>query len=464
MYHPRFRFLFSLLLVVLLCSSVQATTSLLITVQDSIDNTSLPHATVFVNGANYAMTNNNGQAYLTHQGVSNQDIRIAMSGYTDWEQVVDMNATTLLVNMNRKTLTLKVTLFDSDTLGPITGAGINVSALNVSQRKQTDATGAVTFNVNGATLYSVDINAPNYQERSDTVQILSENQEVQYKLLSGNSFSFVVKDKDAGSAISGAEIRLNSILAGKTDDRGILITPVTRGKSYTIEIKKPGYTSYAETRTISSSDVIYSVSLAKAAVGAYVYVVDESRMPLSGADIYINGTLSGSSNEYGRLSLPSLVSGDYTLEVRKSGYASQSRVISISGQNQDYSFTMPFENAVMTIFVQDKDQKIVPNATIVVDGTAAGVTDDHGQLTARIKFDQPVNISVTKDGYQPVSVQKEVIRGNSTAAVTITLDRNLDWGLITIIALGVIGILILFAAIRMFGRKKHRHVIRRNEI
>jgi hypothetical protein len=464
MYHPRLRFLFSLLLVVLLCSSVQATTSLLITVQDSIDNTSLPHATVFVNGANYALTNNNGQAFLTHQGVSNQDIRVVMSGYNDWEQVVSMNATTLLVNMSRKTLTLKVSLFDSDTLDPIAGAAINVTALNVSQMKQTDASGAVIFNVNGATLYSVDINAPNYQERGDTVEIGSENQEVQYKLLSGNSFSFVVKDKDSGSAISGAEIRLNAILAGKTDERGILITPVTRGKSYTLEIKKPGYSSYTETRTISSSDVIYPVGLTKAAVGAYVYIVDESKMPMSGADIYINGTLSGTSNEYGRLSLPSLVSGDYLLEVRKSGYTSQSRAISISGQNQDYSFTLPYENAAMTIFVQDKDQKIVSNATIVIDGTIAGATDDRGQLTTRIKFDQPVNISVTKEGYQAISVQKEVIRGNSTAAFTIVLDRNLDWGLISMIAFGVLGILILFAAIRMFGRKKHRHVMRRNEI
>ena len=108
MYHPRLRFLFSLLFVVLLCSSAQATTNLLITVQDSIDNTTLPHATVFVNGANFALTNNNGQAYLTHHGVVNQDIKVAMSGYNDWEQIVDMNATTLLVNLSRKTLTLKV--------------------------------------------------------------------------------------------------------------------------------------------------------------------------------------------------------------------------------------------------------------------------------------------------------------------------------------------------------------------
>ncbi|MGA2918933.1 MSCRAMM family protein [Methanoregula sp.] len=464
MYQHRLRFLFSLLCVVLLCSSAQATTNLLITVQDSLDNTTLPHATVFVNNANFALTNNNGQAYLTHAGVVNQDIRVSMDGYSDWEQIVDMNATTLLVNLSRKTLTLKVNLFDSDTLGPITGANINVTALNQSQMKQTDASGSATFGVNGATLYSVDINAPNYQERSDVIDIGSENQEIQYKLLSGNSFSFEIKDKDTGSAIPGAEIRINTILAGKTDARGILITPVTRGNSYTIEIKAPGYTTFTETRTISSTDAIYSADLTKASVGVNIYVTDENKMPLAGADIYLNGTLSGSSNDYGRLSFPNLVASDYLIEVRKSGYVSQSQAISVSDQNQDYSLTLPFENAAMTIFVQDKDQKIVPNATISLDGTQAGVTDDNGQLVTHVKFNIPVNITVTKDGYSPVTVQKEVIQGNSTASVNIMLDRNLDWGLIMMIALGVIGVLILFAAIRMFGRRKHRHVMRRNEI
>jgi len=462
MYHHRLRFLFSLLLVVLLCSSVQAT-DLLISVQDSIDNTSIPHATVFVNGANYALTNNNGQVLLT-AGTANQDIKISMDGYTDWEQIVDMNTTMLMVNLTRKTLTLTVNLYDSDTLDPITGANITVNALNASQMKQTDATGAATFAVTGATLYSVDISAPNYQEHSDVVDIGSENQVVQYKLLSGNSFSFVVKDKDTGSAVSGAEIRLNTILAGKTDDRGILITPVTRGQSYVLEIIAPGYTPYTETRTISSTDAIYTVDLAKAAVGAYIYVNDENKMPLGGADIYVNGTLSGSSNDYGRMSFPNLVAGDYLIEVRKSGYVSQSQAISVSDQNQDYSFTLPFEDSATTIFVQDQDQKIVPNATIAIDGMQAGVTDDNGQLTAHIKFNTPVNITVSKDGYQPESVQKEVIQGNSTASVNIVLNRNLDWGLIMMIAMGVIGVLILFAAIRMFGRRKRRHVVRRNEI
>ncbi|MEI7650235.1 MAG: hypothetical protein WCJ47_11080, partial [Methanomicrobiales archaeon] len=115
MYSQRHRFLFTLLCVFLLCSTVQAT-DLLISVQDNIDNTSIPHATVFLNGGNYARTNTMGQAYLTHTGLNDLNIQVSMTGYDDWSGAVSRNATVLLVNMSRKTLTLKVSLYDSDTL------------------------------------------------------------------------------------------------------------------------------------------------------------------------------------------------------------------------------------------------------------------------------------------------------------------------------------------------------------
>jgi hypothetical protein len=464
MYDHRSRFLFALLFVLLLCSSAQATTNLLITVKDTIDNSSLSHATVFVNGANYARTNANGQVYLTHSGLTDQEIKVSMSGYNDWSQTVSKNTTVLLVNLSRKTLTFKVALYDSDTLGPIVGASINLTADNTSQMKQTDTGGSATFAVTADTLYSIDINAPNYQPRSSTIDIGTENQEVQYKLLSGNSFSFVVKDKDTGTAIPGAEIRINAVLAGKTDERGILITPVTRGKTYLIELRKDGYETYTESRTISESDAVYYASLSKAPIGAFVYVIDESRMPMSGSDVYINGTLSGTTNEYGRMNFPTLVTGDYLLEVRKSGYVTQTRAISVSGQPQDFTFTLPYESAALTIYVQDNDKKIIPNVSISVDGNPVGTTDNNGQLLTHIIFNTDVNISATKDGYVPLSVRKQVIQGNGTATATLVMEKSMDWGLIGMIVLGAIGVVVLFAVIRMLGGRKRRHVMRRNEI
>ncbi|MCK9580126.1 MAG: carboxypeptidase-like regulatory domain-containing protein [Methanoregula sp.] len=463
MYNHKHRFLFALFCIVLLCSSAQAT-DLLIKVQDSIDNTSIPSASVYVNGANYAKTNNYGQVSLSHNGLYDQLIRVSLTGYNDWEQTVGKNITAIQVNMSRKTLTLKINLYDSDTLEPVVGAKVNVTATNVSLGTQTGADGAAVFSVLSNNLYSVDIKATNYQPRIEIVDMGAENKEVPYWLLSGNRFSIVVKDKETSLTIPDAEVRIDSILAGKTDSRGIVITPVTRGSVHTFEVVKSGYQTLSESRTITDADAIYTVAISKAAVGLFIYVFDEKKAPLDGADIYFNGTLTGTTNEYGRSNFPSLVSGTYMVEVRKSGFVPVSRTIVISDQAEDYTFDLSFANAALSVFVKDKDQRIVPNAAIAVNGADIGVTDEQGQLVTNVKFNVPLNITASKEGYVPATVMEQVIQGNATASVSLTLEKNLDWGLIAIIGAGAVIILILFVAIRMLGGRKHRHILRRDEI
>eukprot|EP01106_Pelomyxa_sp_JSP_P004078 TRINITY_DN1623_c0_g1_i2.p1 TRINITY_DN1623_c0_g1~~TRINITY_DN1623_c0_g1_i2.p1 ORF type:complete len:391 (-),score=19.36 TRINITY_DN1623_c0_g1_i2:63-1199(-) len=378
--------------------------------------------------------------------------------------MINKTTTTVLVNLTRKSLTLKVVLWDSDSVSPVLNANITLTADNTTQSKVTDATGSATFGVIAQTLYSLSTTAPNYQPRSTTIDMGAENQEVQYWLLSGNRFSVLIKDKDTGSPVSNAEVRVDSILLGKTDERGILITPLTRGKIYLIEIKKDGYKTYTETRQIGAGEALYPVSLSKAALGAFIYVTDENKAPLSGADIYLNGTLSGSTNEYGRLNFPNLVAGTYGLEVRKNGYIIVSRPISVVTEGQDYVFQMPLENAPLTIFVQEKDQKIISNATIVINGRYAGVTDDHGQFLTNVKMNTVINITSTKENYLPASAQSQVIQGNATGMVTLTMEKNLDWVFIGMIAIGAIAVLIVFGVIRMFGGRKRRQVTQRDEI
>jgi hypothetical protein len=341
---------------------------------------------------------------------------------------------------------------------------VNISALNSTQGKQSGAAGTVTFGVNASMLYSVAISAPDYEPRSGTVDVGNEDKTVEYDLLSGNRFTFVVKDKDSKAAIPGAEVYLNMVVAGKTDERGILITPITRGKLYTIEIKKDGYETVSESKNIAESDAQYTKEIVKAPLGAFVYVYDENRNPINGADIYINGSLSGTTNQYGRSTFPELVYGSYPVEVRKNGFVPSSRTLVVSNKSDDYTFSLTFENADLTIYVQDKDLKNIPNASIALDGTVSGKTDDHGQFITKVKFNQIYNITASHDGYQSASVQKQVIQGNATSSVNISLEKSMDLGFIGIIVIIVIIVLLLFAAFRIFKRKPGHHILRRNEI
>ncbi len=464
MYKRYIRFLFALLCIALLCSAVQAT-MLQITVVDNLDNTSVSHATVFLDGSNLGRTTTDGQFAITHSGLYDLNLRVTMDGYDDWAQTVDKNATSLLVNLTRRSLVLNVNLYDSDTLQPVTGATIALTADNVTQTKQTDAYGAATFGVISSTLYSYDISAPNYQPRSGTVNVMYDDQNVQFWLLSGNRYSFIVKDKDTQSPLADAQISIDSVPVGKTDSRGILIVPVTRGKLVTIEIEKDGYQTISESKTISDTDALDTLSLTRVPVGAFVFVSDENNAPVGNAGVSINGTVVATTNQFGRATLQSLVAGSYQITVSKAGYTTTTQQIVVSKDTSDFSVILPYEKVDLTIYVQDKDQKILSNATVLLDGATLGVTDAHGQYITPVKYATSYNISASKDGYQLASVETQIALGNSTPLVTLTLEKNIDWGLITLIALGVVGILLLFVIIRIIGhRNRRRHVMKRNEI
>jgi hypothetical protein len=463
MFRQRNRLIFVLLCTLLLCSSAYATV-LQITVVDSTDNTTIPLAAVFLNGVDYARTDTNGQVFLTHPGLDDQLIRVSMPGYTDWEKLVDKNETSVLVNLSRKSLFLTVTLYDSDSLGSVAGARVNLSGENLTQTNLTDAGGSVTFEVNATTLYSLAITAPDYLSRENVVDIGTDDKDAQYWLLPSNRFSFVIKDKDGLMAIPDAEVRIDTILAGKTDARGVLTTPIIRGKVHTIEINKSGYQTFNESKVINETDALYSVVLTKAPLGAFISVFDENQAPVNGTEIYINGTLSGITNQFGRSTFPNLVSGSYAVDVRKTGYVSLNRTISVANSGEEFTFEMPFENADLTIFVEEKDQKMLPNVTILINDKISGFTDDHGQYSTKVKFNTLYNITAAKDTYQTVSIQKQFVQGNASVSITLVMEKSLDWGLITLIVIGAAGILVLLGIIRMFGGRKRRHVVRKNDI
>lgn len=463
MYRQRNRFLFILLCTLLLFSIVQAA-MLQITVQDSIDNSTIPRAMVFLNGESYGRTNNNGQAFINHSGSDDPRIRVSMNGYDDWEARVNKNATVLLVNLTRMRITLNVTMYDSVSLDPVSGARVNISSNQGIQTKVTDISGTVSFEVNATTPYSLEITAPDYLPRRASVDMDTDDRNVQYLMLRADQFSFVLKEKNGTTAVPDAEVYMNTALAGRTDIHGVLTLPVPRGNVYTIVIKKDGYQTFTESREIGQTDALFSVVLEKAVIGAYISVYDENRAPVAGADIYFNGLLSGSTNQYGRHNSADLVSGNYSVEVRKAGFVALNRTIRVTKQNEDHIFELQYESTDLTLYVQEKDQKMVPDATILLNGQPSGATDDHGQYRTSVKFNTPYNITVIKDAYQPATVQKQFAQGNASVSVTIIIERSPDWGLITIIAIGAIGVLLLFAAIRKWSGQKRRHVLRRNEI
>ncbi len=462
MYPSRFRFLFALLCVLAFCSAVQAT-NLLITVQDSLDNTTISHATVYLDGTNVGLTNNAGQ-FLLQSGQGDLDLIITMDGYNDWTGTVGGNVTNLSVTLTRKTLYLNVSLFDSNTLEPVSGANLFLTSENSTQDATSDTTGSATFGVTAYTYYTLNITAANYQPRSATIEIAAENQNVQYWLLSENQYSFVVKDQNSFAPVAGASISVNSVLLGMTDSRSILIAPITRNTPVTIQITKTGYQTENQVLTISTNEAVDSISLTPVPVSGSILVFDQQNQPISGADVSLNGTVVATTTQYGRAMLQNLIPGDYAIVVSKTGYTPVSEQIDIVNESSEFPLVLSLASVEQTLFVQDSDQKNIAGATVLLNGAVAGTTDPHGELDTQLTYNTSYNITVTQDGYLPQMVQQEVPVGNTTSPLTITLQKNTDWGFVTLVGVGILIVLFIYAVIRLAGRRNRHHVVKRNEI
>ena len=176
-----------------------------------------------------------------------------------------------------------------------------LTSSNSSQTAVSDATGSASFGVTSFTFYLLNITAPNYQPRSETIEVEDQNQNVQYWLLSENQYSFVVKDANSLAPVPGAVISVNGVLVGTTDSRGVLIFPISRNTPVSIQATKSGYQTLNQILTISTNEAVDPITLTPVPVTGFILVFDQQNKPISGASVSLDGTLLTNTTEFGRV-------------------------------------------------------------------------------------------------------------------------------------------------------------------
>ena len=172
-------------------------------------------------------------------GQGDLNLLITMDGYDDWARYRSGNATSLSVTMNRRTLVLNVSLFDSNTLARGCRGNTVFNLCQFFPDRDFGPNGCSGIRGNLLTLYSLNITAPNYQPRSETIEVDANNQNVRYLDVirkPGPPLSSRIRTARPRSA--GASISVDSVLLGTTDTRGILIAPISRNTPITVEVEK----------------------------------------------------------------------------------------------------------------------------------------------------------------------------------------------------------------------------------
>ena len=458
-----YKLLSGLLLFFLLCGTAGAT-DLFITVRDSVDDAPIPAASVYMNGSDMGQTTASGTFLLSHTSDVDFDLKIIKNGYEEWDSIVSANTTDLFVNMTGRTRLLTVQLYDADTLAPVPDATVIIAFNTSGDTRNTDTNGTAIFPVNQDTAYSITVSAPQYQSPAiRTIEISSSGKTVQYWLVRIDRFSIVVTDSQKNT-VPGAAIFLNDKPAGTTDSRGVLILQVRRDVPYTIKATKYGFQEFTESKTFGENEAVHRIVMTKMSGNSSVSVYDQSRNPVEGAEVYLDGAFTGYSDMQGNVSLDNIRPGSYQLEVRKAGYNIVRKTVLMTGSGDRISSELPPDLASLTIFTRDREQVAVSGAHIFVNEADLGTSDASGRITTNVEYDVPTRITAQKEGFQTTTIVTTVIAGNSTSTTILVLDRTMDWGFIAVIILAAACVLSILIWIMYNRRKPSRHIVRRNEI
>ena len=432
-----------LIACVLICGTVQAVT-LRISVTDEKNGDSLADASIYVDGEYVGTTASDGTYSYDHSGKRDLRLKVARRGYQDWTDWVDADRTRILVEMTRNDETLTVEVYDATTLQPVTGALVRVEGDGLSRSETTRSDGSAIFSVRSATLYDVDIRASDYYDVSKTVQMENTERIVQYWLFRKDLLGVQVRDAETSEPVEGAEVFIDGARAGATDSNGNLPLHLRREKRYSLKVTAPDYQPYQEDRYLEEDNVLFLVHLSKSAYPISITAFNELIKPIAGAEVYLNGTLQGKTNQYGRIMLSDVHAGTYEITVKAPGYEEWSKVCQVSGTGEDIVAELDYDRASVTIRAEDPDQKPVADAAILVDGKVVGVTDGLGCIQTALTTNKVYVIAAAREGYENVSVDVEIPLGTTEFTIPLVMERTFNvWmpigiGVLAAVLLGVV--------------------------
>jgi serine/threonine protein kinase len=132
----------------------------------------------------------------------------------------------------------------------------------------------------------------------------------------------------------------------------------------------------------------------------------------SGSTVLIDGSVVGTTNNEGILSIARVATGRHLLTVRRDGFRQEDRTITFGGQND------VAEVALTTLPAQMNITANTPGATFQVDGEGRSYT---GQISSLELPPGHHSVTATKTGFKPATMEVE-LRPGDVIRSTITLD------------------------------------------
>lgn len=304
--------------------------------------------------------------------------------------------------------------------------------------------------------YTVSVSKTGYIGQTKSVSVGSAGSTQLVQLIKEPPVMVSVTEAD-GTPVKDAEIIINGVSAGITDQFGRLNVSMVRGANNTVLVKAVSHLDYLDPKCYVSSDVtaLQPIVLSLAKVSPLILIYNENKAPVTGAAVSVDGKLITYSDSYGRAQLPEYTAGvTYTIEIVSDRYNPYTESKEFTTATSDFVVTLqnkPDPAAAVRITVKT-DDKVLPGALVYIDGDNRGQTGLDGTYTTMVNPGTTILINASVEGYSGEGKTLTVQPG-ITNEVTILMKENIPTTLIGIGALAAI-IVLLIVILVIVGCKK----------
>ena len=390
----------------------------------SISNVKTIGGTSTANGT----TNSSGQWILAASAKNDATLNGAVSWTASLSGYRSASGSFNIVNANQ---TINVTLekYSTVTLTFVNYAGTALSGISVTMNNQTvttNASGQAIFSnmIDGTYNWSSAAKSP-YQAKSGSVTVNGANVNQQITLTSQVTVTFIAKD-DAGTALSGATVKVAGTSKGTTNSSGQLaVTMQSQSAAYACTVELSGYQTWSGNVTVGLSNQTVNASLQY--LVTFTATVKENTT--SGVNVgsatvkLVNsslGTFTGTTNSSGVATISNVKPGSYTYTISKSGYKDTTGSVTVSRSSHSQSATYALLR-YYTFVVNVKRAGVNRNGvTVKLDGTSKGTTNSSGNITMSNVLYGSHTIAIDAGTYWKAFNQSYTISSTSTINIALT--------------------------------------------
>ncbi len=278
---------------------------------------------------------------------------------------------------------------------------------------KTDSSGNLDFTHPGTSAISIRIEKIGYDDFS---QILDPNLTyLQIELFRKNlTLETKVYDADSLTAIAGAQVQMTgggTSGSAITDLNGSASFAVRAEEAYTLDIKAMNYQSRTATVEMGVDSKQVQYWLFRDDRFALVVKDDVTGLPLTDAEVAIEGVVRGMTDSRGAITLQLPREKVYNIRVKKEGYQDYNGR-QVIGKDEAL-VTILLSKAPYNVFVSvfDENKEPVEGALVTVNGKEAGVTNKFGRLTLEGYLGGDYNLTVSAgeyaDSHVPLSINAQ---------------------------------------------------------